>query len=231
MPTKISVTVDTSQLLLKLRKGEKRLAFSTANAVNQTAIRIQAAHREAIQREFTVRKKDFILRQVAIIKPFANAKQNRPYAEISVGQRPRLLLSVFEAGGEKEPVKGRRVAVPITGSPARPTFRQSVPREFQFTRLRFKKSRPRGTTRSGRPRRQRSTGGVLYGEDGTYLLPKVGVFQRTDKGSELLYAFEESPELKARLNFVQRSRRVARRWFGEELQRQTIDALRHAGFR
>ena len=125
---KIDLQIDSTKLILRLRNGQRRLAYATVNAINNTAKRIQAAERRRVEKEFTVRKKNFIQRQAAIIKPFANVKQGRPYAEISVGQKPRLLLSAFERGAERKPStpSARRVAEPVIGGPARPRFSQVV---------------------------------------------------------------------------------------------------------
>lgn len=229
---RISVSVDASQLILKMEKGQKRLAFGVASAINKTALRVQRAERTKVKRSFTVRQEQFVLRQAAIIKPFANAKQGRPFAEISVGQRPRLLLSIYERGGTRKPFKGRRVAVPITGSAARPEFDDPVPKKLRFTQLRFRKTRPAGFTKSGRVRRKPGGKGIRFGLERTYLVPEVGVFQRGEDGkAELIYAFEPPPRLKRRLGFVVTARRVATRWFGEEMERELIDILRRAGFR
>ena len=100
---KIDVQIDSTKLILRLRNGQRRLAYATVNAINNTAKRIQVAERQRVEKEFTVRKKNFVLRQAAVIKPFANVKQGRPFAEIAVGQKPRLLLSAFERGAERKP--------------------------------------------------------------------------------------------------------------------------------
>lgn len=90
---RIDLQIDSAPLVLRLQNGQRRLAYAVVNAINNTAKRIQAVERRRVEEEFTVRKKDFISRQAAVIKPFANVQQGRPYAEIGVGQKPRLLLS------------------------------------------------------------------------------------------------------------------------------------------
>jgi hypothetical protein len=122
---KIDLQIDTAPLLLRLKNGEKRLAYAVVNAINSTAKRVQEAERERVLRAFVVRKRDFILREAAIIKPFASVKQGRPYAEISVGDKQRLLLRKFEQGAAREPFTpgAKSVAVPLLGRPARPRSR------------------------------------------------------------------------------------------------------------
>lgn len=232
---RIELRVDGSELIRKLEKGTRRLAFGTAAAINNTAKRIQRRERANVRRTFKVRQKKFMERQAAIIKPFANAKQGRPYAEISVGRRPRLLLSIFERGGIREPFKGDRVAVPITGSPARPRFGDPVPEELRFKALKFRKTRPSGTfTKSGRQRRTKGGKGVRFGLNRTYLVPAIGVFQRGlgDAGeSKLLYIFTPPPRLRRELGFIRIARREADRWFREEMEKEKVEALRRSGFR
>ena len=67
--------------MLRLRNGQRRLAYAVVNAINNTAKRIQEAERRRVEEEFTVRKRDFLRREAAKIKPFASVKQGRPYAE------------------------------------------------------------------------------------------------------------------------------------------------------
>jgi hypothetical protein len=135
----VNLTMDTRQLDQFVGLAPKRLAYACANAINATALRIQTDMRAGVQSRFTVRARasQFVLRQAAILKPRASVGQGRPYAEISVGQKPGLLLSQYEAGGERKPMVGRRAAVPVYGSAARPSFSQSVPTQFTFKGLGF----------------------------------------------------------------------------------------------
>ncbi len=230
---RIDVRIDGTALILKLRNGERRLAFGVAKAINDTALRIQTREVADVRRTMTVRRRTFIARQAAIIKPFANAKQGRPYAEIAIGTPPRLLLSVFERGGVREPFKGKKVAVPLTGEAARPTFQSSVTPALEFRRLRLSKTRPSGgLTKKGKQRRKRGGLGVRFGLEHTYQIPDVGVFQRKPGGaSKLLYAFVKAPRLRPRLRFVEIAQAVAARWFGELMEREKVEAFRRAGFR
>ena len=218
---KINLQIDSTKLILRLRNGQRRLAYATVNAINNTAKRIQAAERQRVEREFTVRKKNFIQRQAAVIKPFANVKQGRPYAEISVGQKPRLLLSAFERGAVRKPStpSARHVAEPVIGGPARPRFNQPVTPELRLRRLRFDR------TKTGRRR-----AGVTRTK--TYLVPQVGIFQRTGPAtSRLVYAFTRGKKLKPRLHFVETARKEADRWFREEMEKEVLNAIARANGR
>jgi hypothetical protein len=162
---KIDLQIDSAQLALRLRNGERRLAYAVVNAINNTAKRIQHVERRRVEEEFTVRKSDFIRREAAIIKPFANVPQGRAHAEITVGQKPRLLLSAFERRAEHKPFSrsARGLAEPVVGGPMRPQFAQPVTHpncasgDYAFDR-----------TKTGRRR-----AGVTRTR--TYLVPRVGL--------------------------------------------------------
>lgn len=218
---RLDVKIDTAALILRLKNGEKRLAYAVVNAINNTAKRVQEGERQNILARFEVRKSDFIMREAAKIKPFANVKQGRPYAEIAVGQKPRLLLGEFERGGIKRPAKGGSVGVPITGSAARRSFPTPVPEELYFRNLNLRRRK------SAKAQVLRA----LQGDHETYTVPDVGVFRRTGPGegqTEMIYAFVKSPKLKPQLHFVETAKRVADAWFKEEMQKETINALARA---
>ena len=235
----VSINVDSTALLLRMRNGEKRLAYAVVNAINSTAKRIQEAERRQVESEFTVRKKEFIRRQAAIIKPFASVKQGRAYAEVAVGTKPRLLLSAFERGFVRTPhTEGaRRIAVPVTGGAARPQFDQPVPVEFTFRRLRLKKDTKRGGKRKATNVTFRQTKkGQWKGAQRTFILlqtaqaPLGGVFQRIGPGKgdiRMIYSFKPPHKVDARLEFVETAEKEAQLWFGEEMEREVVKALTH----
>lgn len=176
----INVTIDNMKLLLRLRNGQKRLAYAVVNAINNTAKRIQAAERERVEEEFTVRRQEFIRREAAIIKPFASVREARPFAELAVGKKPRLLLSIFERGGLRKPATpgARFVAEPVIGGPARPEFARPVTPELRLRRLRFDR------TKTGKVRKGAAT-------TRTYLVPGLGIFQRLGEGAaRAVYIFK-----------------------------------------
>jgi hypothetical protein len=230
----LRVNVQTDGLTDMIEKLSARgVAYATTNAINNVAKLIQKTERENLDERFTVRTpktRAFLERQIAKIKPFANVKQGRPSAEISVGQAPRLLLSLFETGGKKVPARGKRVAVPITGGPARVAFESPVAERFYLRKLKFKARK----TRSGK---------VQYkGVQRTFLLksttknPAGGVYQRVGKYREdvrLVYSFKQRPRLRAVLKFVQTADEVAKRWlqqeFKQQLQLEIARANRRAG--
>lgn len=215
---KIDLQVDSVALVLRLRHGQRRLAYAVVNAINNTAKRIQDVERQRVEAEFTVRKKDFIRREAAIIKPFASVRQARAFAEIGVGQKPRLLLSAFERGAERKPFTpaARSVAEPVVGGPARPQFTAQVPAELRMTRLRFDRNK------TGRRR-----AGVT--KTSTYLVPQVGIFQRVSKEvTRAVYLFTRGKKIKPRLEFVETAEKEGNRWFAEEMEREVVNAIARA---
>ena len=215
---KINLQVDSTALVLRLQNGQRRLAYAVVNAINNTAKRIQDAERRRVDEEFTVRKKDFIRREAAIIRPFASVRQARAFAEIAVGQKPRLLLSAFERGAERKPFtpSARSVAEPVVGGPARPRFAQPVTPELRVGKLRFDR------TKTGRRR-------AAVTRTKTYLVPRVGIFQRIGQGaSRAVYLFSRGKKLEPRLRFVETAEREADMWFREEMEREVISAITRA---
>lgn len=163
---KINVNIDTSGLDLKAQRVRKRLAFATAQALNDTVLDMQVAERANLDRKFAVRKHAFFYRLIKIFT-FASVGKDRAYAEIGIDNtKARVLLSEFEKGGVKKSEKGKNVAVPITGSPARPTFRRSVAPSLTFDKMKLRLHQ----THTGK--RQ------WKGEKRTFLIPDVGIFQR-----------------------------------------------------
>lgn len=215
---RIDLQIDAAPLVLRLQNGQRRLAYAVVNAINNTAKRIQDTERRRVEEVFTVRKKDFIRREVAIIKPFASVRQGRAHAEIAVGQKPRLLLSAFERGAERKPFTptARSVAEPVVGGPARPRFAQPVTPELLIGKLRFDR------TKSGRRR-----AGVIRTK--TYLVPKVGIFQRIGKATaRAVYLFTRGKKIAPRLHFVETAEKEADKWFREEMEREVVNAIGRA---
>lgn len=220
----VNLEIDSTQLILRLRNGQRRLAYAAVNAINNTAKRIQAAEWARAQEIFTIRKVEFMRREVAKIKPFASVRAARAFAEISVGQKDRLLLSAFERGAVREPVMedAKRVAEPIDPrkgkpSPARPTWQQNVLPELWRRRLNF------DLTKRGKKRK-------AVRETRTYLIPALGIFQRIGPGpvkiaTRAVYLFTKGKKLRPILKFKETGIKEAKKWFREEMQRETVNAI------
>lgn len=219
----ISLTIDDSALRQRLgRLSDKGLTFATVDAIRNVALLVQKVEREDLHKGFTLRTETsmrFLERRVAVIKPFPSASQGRPFADISVGEANRLLLAQFEAGGVKKPAYGKKgvVAVPVTGSPARPTFKQPVPKTLFLRSLRIKARK----TKAGKVQ--------LKGLDRTFLLkqtakhPKGGVFKRVGPGRDdirMIYSFKPNPKLSRLLHFRQTAERVGNLYLKAEFEAQ-----------
>lgn len=165
---RLDVQIDTSALKARTLREAKNLAYSTSQALNATAKDVQAAERAHMDRTYHLRRAGFMYRMIKIFQ-FSNARQGIPFVEIGVDKKPRLLLGVFEEGGQREPFKGHNVAVPITGSEARPGDMSTIPEQFTFRKMQFR----RHTTANGKVQ--------WRGENHTFLIPDVGVFTRTDQ--------------------------------------------------
>lgn len=215
---RLNIKVETAPLVLRLERGYRRLAFGTVAAIRGGLLAIQKAEREDVHRRLTVRKNTFIDRQIAIISPFPSVGQQRPFGEVRIGTPARLFLTRLEGGGDR-PQKFKNLAVPITGSPARPRFQDNVPAELWISKLKFK-----------RPRRRKKVGReVLQGEMGTFLVPNDGIFQRRGNTVVRLYTFKRHIRLPSRLRWLAIARAVGPSTAREILQREAIEAIGRTG--
>jgi len=135
----IKVDFDTSGMDKLADKFDKHLSFAVVDTINEIAKLIQKVEQERAQQNLTLRS-DFIRRRSAVIKPFANVSQGRPYAEIAINDgntnKGKLILGKLETGGEKDPSSGAKsAATAITGSAARPDFSQQVARNLMIKQL------------------------------------------------------------------------------------------------
>ena len=241
---KVGIDIDVKELTERFGLSEKNVAYAAVNAVNATAKQVQEAERANVKTKFKVRKMDFMMRQAAIIKPFASVGQARPYAEIAVGQKDRLLLTTFEQGGVKLPFVGKNVAVPITGSPARPDFGGGVPENMRIAALNLKpqlsasqrmqaRSIKGSSSKETKEMRKQFAKSVAnenpwQGNQRTYMIPGVGVFQRTGKGKRdttLIYKFIPRPQLKPTLGFVALARDQGERMLRSNLETAVIKEM------
>jgi hypothetical protein len=224
-----TVNMDVSKLLKNNDLTSKNIAYGVVNAINKAAIEFQAKARENLKARFTVRQAG-MEKLAAVIKPFANVKASRPFAEVSVGQKRGLLLGDFERGAAKRSQIGSNVAVPLTGTPARPGFAAPVTQNLRITALSFKQSLNSAqkkeqraikgidakATRAARKeyRRQQAAGSKKpwRGNQRTYLIPGRGVFQRTGGSGQgkksggsttrKIYSFLAAPTLKPQMHFL-----------------------------
>jgi hypothetical protein len=173
---RLDCELDTKALKAKTQAAQKNLAYSAAQAINETVKEIQTEERVNLDRKFKIRKAGFMYRLVKVFA-FASPKQGRPYAEVGIDDKEKhVILGLFEQGDVKQPAIGKNVAVPLTGEAARPSWGEPVPDAMSFRGLKFKKS----------------AGGSMKGLMRTYLVKGVGVFQQVAGAAKsvLIYAFE-----------------------------------------
>ena len=236
---KINIKVDTSLLDKNAKRYARNLAFSTAQALNDAAKEAQKRIRDGLRQRFHVRQAQFLDRSIKIFA-FANARANRPYAEIGVDNKPRFLLSIFEEGGARLPFVGKHVAVPITGQAARPSISDPVRTDLTFQSLAFRKSKTTVTAagravlkarRAAGNRKRKLSGDYLIwrGNARTFILPQTrraplgGVFQRVGPGRDdirLIYSFKSNVRLRAALDFVSTSQQSFSDVFQESFYRR-----------
>lgn len=241
----LDIRMEVASAVGLLRFGEKRLWFAEVNAVNNLAKRAQATVQGGLERHRFIIRKAFVRRQAAVIDGFANVAARRFEARLEVRQPARLLLATFEEGGTRKPFTpgAKHVAVPILGRPARPSLKTGVPPAFTFAGLKL--SAYRGGKKLSRRRRGRTVAVGIHGEFGrvhlpeagskvlwkglqrTYLVPKVGVFQRIGTGrvdTRLIWAFRQPFGIDQRLRFRSTVRDVVNLHGAAELQRE-VDAV------
>jgi hypothetical protein len=225
---KILVKIDASRMKQKTAREQKRLAFAVANAINDTAKEVQRKERVNLDKKFQIRRSTFMYRLIKITQ-FASAKKGVPFADIEIDTtKARVLLSIFEEGGDRLPIKGKNVAVPVTGGPARPSFSSVVPDAFTFQKLGFKRlaltQHGQNLVKAGRKisknlgrlalKHGKNTDQIWVGKEHTFILPPSdkgpgGVFQRFGpklKDIRLVYTFQHKPHLKKTLAFVDTAR-------------------------
>jgi hypothetical protein len=130
---------------------ERRLAYGSVRALNDTAKVIQLAEFARARSIFNIRKEPFwfgtggrVGGAAARITTFASIPKGKQFVEISAGTLPKggdklpgarhLLWRIFETGGTREPMVGKHVAVPVLGV-ARPNQKAEIVKAFTFQAL------------------------------------------------------------------------------------------------
>ena len=233
----LNVKFDTSVLDRTAERYTKNLSYITAQALNDVARSAQQKIRDGLRRTMHIRRASFIDRSVKIFA-FASVQSDRPWAELGIDNKPRLLLSLFETGGLRAPFVGRNVAIPVTGRPARLSPSASVRADLTFQQLAFRRGAVTAAGRSAlRERRRagnksRKLSGDYYfwqGAQRTFILintarlPYGGVFQRTGpKRTDLvlLYAFKPTVRVAAALNFISTTTATFNEQYGDAFVRR-----------
>lgn len=238
----INVNVDTSILDKHMKGYEKNLAYSTAQALNDSAKAIQGKMRDQLRVKFKIRKNDFMMRRIKIME-WASVAKDKPYAVVGVDMKSRLLLPMFEEGGAKRAFIGKHVGVPITGQAARQSFEQPVSKEFTFKGLGFKRktrhdigveawtNRPHSSKPKKRKPGKHASDSLWVGRERTFILgstkraPQGGVFQRVGTGKDdirMVYTFKSTVPIRQGLDFTKTAREVYDNTFREAFYRRFL---------
>lgn len=177
-------TKGTAAALSQLTTDLKLITKAISEGINETAKEVQTQARTLVAKKFTLRSPQsskFLLRQAAIIRPFATPA--KPEATIAVGNADRLLLSSFEDGGTQQPNPGRKArAVPIA---ARPSPNRRITRSKLISNLKLKKT---------------GAGAGAEGAGGVFTTPR-GIFERKRGKIQMLYAFKAATPIRRMLGW------------------------------
>jgi hypothetical protein len=181
----IKTEIDISVALKVFATVVKKLSFATNNALTRVAKECVDAGQKEIAADFTIRKR-FILTRLKILQ-YSKVRELTTIVGIdSKVQGSPLLLGFFEEGGSKQPQFGSEIAVPITGSPARPRFQDPIKTALKYNNLHIVNQK---------------------GWRRTYVVPGVGIFERIAPGNSpeatvLIYKFESSAPLKKHMDLI-----------------------------
>lgn len=199
------VEVDISVALKVTANVLRKLPFAINNALTRTAREMLEKGKVEIAAHLTVRKsgKSSIVNRLQILK-FSKTSDLTVIVGINANvQGAPILLGFLEEGGQKQPDNGPGIAVPLTGSPARPSFSASVVRALQYTKLNLQLAQ---------------TGDRIEGLQQTYEVPGVGIFKRVAPGSGpdatvMIYKFESTVPLPKKLSLLEVMKTVAQERF------------------
>lgn len=158
----IRVQVDVDSVVKLTENVLRQLPYATNSAITRTAKEAVTAAQQEAQQHLQIRK-DFILRRIRVLQ-YSRVQNLTAVIGVDANvQGSPLILGFLEEGqpGEKSGSSGSGVAVPLTGSPARPSFPQSVPTALRYLNLKLARGK---------------------GKKQTFVVPGVGVFERLAPG-------------------------------------------------
>ena len=262
---KISMKLDASAFEAKTKKQIKNLAYSVQQALNDTALQVQARIQGDLRAKFRLRKpanqkgwagaqseysaatgdspsrseQSWLVKQIKVFT-FANVKKGKLYAEVGIGQRPRLLLSMFETGGMREPAKGKNVAVPNPDVARDGSINKQVSPKYMYKALKMKKYKTKSeyiTTKYKKKygvivKKYKSKESKVQrkGLERTFMINKPtaklkmgGIYQRVGpkRGDiRVVYSFQKAFRIRKTLNFINQSKEVYEKQFRENFYKR-----------
>jgi hypothetical protein len=180
----IMVEVDTEEAMSFLRMlYSDQVPYAASLALNATGLQVQAAERREIGEAFTLRRRDWAMRNVKIGREdFATKTKLRTIVRMEApGDASRSdILSKFEQGGTKRPREGKSLAVP--GDVQR-TGTGVIPRSKRPKAFNLRPAHAKGTTVFRGKGRSRSGTTVLVGDKGVFAVLNAdgtgAIYQRT----------------------------------------------------
>lgn len=167
---KIDVMVDTSSVVRLASEVLRQVPYAANSAITRTAQEAAEAAQRNASEKLQIRK-NFLLRRIRILH-YSRASNLTAVIGVDTNvQGSPLIIGLLEEGqgGEKKGATGAGVAVPITGSPARPSFPQSVAPKLFYQRLAMEKH-------------VTERGAIQWkGKQRTFVIPGVGIFQRVGR--------------------------------------------------
>ena len=106
----INITVDSADVRRQLGELAKQGPFAAANALNRVTNDAQDAILKGYAERFTLRRPDFFRREGA--KRTHRATKTEQYTILEVTPKAGF-LGKFEDGGDKRPIEGKAIAVPL----------------------------------------------------------------------------------------------------------------------
>ncbi|MGH9716419.1 MAG: hypothetical protein ACRD4R_06800 [Candidatus Acidiferrales bacterium] len=170
MSVKIDVKVDDGDLIRLTSEMLRQAPYAANTAITRTAQEAAIAAQHEAETHLQIRKQ-FLLKRIRVLQ---YSRVGNLTAVIGVDENVKgspLILGFLEEGqsGEKKSLSGPDVAIPLTGSPARPSFAQKVTPKLLYKRL----SMERHTTAGGATQ--------WKGKQRTFVIPGVGIFQRVGR--------------------------------------------------
>jgi hypothetical protein len=205
-----SVDVDISQVVRLTEKVIRKMPFVLNDSITEVAKLVVAAEQDQLRKDFTIRK-DFLTGRFKVLQYSRTSDLTAIVGIDNNVQGSPLLLGFFEEGGEKLPT-GPELAIPLTGGAARPTFAMGVPTALLYKNLQIS-MQVKGQT------------AIFPGLQNTYLVEGVGIFQRTDKKSELIYAFKRSAPLRPRTHMIELAQIVIRDSFARIFNKNFVEEI------
>lgn len=202
----LTVSVDDQMGVAGYLSGLRgQIPFITALSINDTTNQAQSAVQKTLPEEFTLRRESFIKESI-YIGPNDRATKDRLSGTVRVNPA-RNFVAKFEDGGQKTPIGGKALAVPVLRATNKSLIiRQSDP--LSLARLMDSIQNRRGrilhpTTRKGVLRVHEDANKIFLVKSakGTFIIQRIGNVSDGIHSTRVLYAFERSVPIKPVLHF------------------------------